>query len=209
MPQDRIIQIFIRLILRLVGLCLVGFSFAYTLALLSFNSDDSSFNTVSTDDHINNWMGAFGSHISDLSFQLIGLSSFILCLIIFSIGTKMSNRFGIRNLLPKIILTPFCILCLSVFFASLPQPSWWEFDSFGGVNGRFILAKIPHLPMALTSGLALFFSVILTSIIIEISIGDWIYLNKFGEFYFQPRYLGFKEGFIDFLTKKNIFFYVV
>ena len=30
------------------------------------------------------------------------------------------------------------------------------------------------------------------------------YLNKFGEFYFQPRYLAFKEGFIDFLTKKNI-----
>ncbi len=179
MPQDRIIQIFIRLILRLVGLCLVGFSFAYTLALLSFNSDDSSFNTVSTDDHINNWMGAFGSHISDLSFQLIGLSSFILCLIIFSIGTKMSGRFGIRNLLPKIILTPFCILCLSVFFASLPQASWWEFDSFGGVNGRFILAKIPHLPVTLTSGLALFFSIILTSIIIEISIGDWIYFFRY------------------------------
>ena len=91
----------------------------------------------------------------------------------------MSGRFGIRNLLPKIILTPFCILCLSVFFASLPQASWWEFDSFGGVNGRFILAKIPHLPVTLTSGLALFFSIILTSIIIEISIGDWIYFFRY------------------------------
>jgi len=206
-PQDRIIQIFIRLILRLVGLCLVGFSFAYTLALLSFNSDDSSFNTVSTDDHINNWIGAFGSHISDLSFQLIGLSSFILCLIIFSIGTKMSSRFGIRNLLPKIILTPFCILCLSVFFASLPQPSWWEFDSFGGVNGRFILAKIPHLPMALTSGLALFFSVILTSIIIEISIGDWIYFFRYA--YVSGRYLleqvakSFEKQTVEFQPRKK------
>jgi peroxiredoxin len=30
------------------------------------------------------------------------------------------------------------------------------------------------------------------------------YLNKFGNLYFQPRYLVFKEGFIDFLRKKNI-----
>jgi thiol-disulfide isomerase/thioredoxin len=30
------------------------------------------------------------------------------------------------------------------------------------------------------------------------------YLEKFGNFYFQPRYLAFKEGFIDFLLKKNI-----
>jgi len=30
------------------------------------------------------------------------------------------------------------------------------------------------------------------------------HLNKFGEFYFQPRYLSFKEGFKDFLSKKNI-----
>ncbi len=30
------------------------------------------------------------------------------------------------------------------------------------------------------------------------------YLNKFGDFYFQPRYLAFKEGFKDFLQKKNI-----
>ena len=30
------------------------------------------------------------------------------------------------------------------------------------------------------------------------------YLNRFGDFYFEPRYLGFKEGFVDFLQKKNI-----
>jgi len=30
------------------------------------------------------------------------------------------------------------------------------------------------------------------------------YLNKFGNLYFQPRFLTFKEGFIEFLEKKNI-----
>ncbi len=30
------------------------------------------------------------------------------------------------------------------------------------------------------------------------------YLNSFGKLYFQPRFLSFKEGFIEFLQKKNI-----
>lgn len=179
MLQDRIYQIFLRLLIRLFGLCLIGFSLVLTLALLSFNSEDPSFNTVSTEDYITNWMGSFGSHISDLGFQLIGISSFFLCLIIFSIGVKISSRFGIKNLLPKIILTPFCILCFAVFFASLPQPSWWEFNSLGGVNGRFILAKVAYFPLAVTSMLALFFAIILISIIIEITLTDWVYFFRY------------------------------
>jgi DNA segregation ATPase FtsK/SpoIIIE, S-DNA-T family len=146
---DRLLRIILRLLLRLFGLVLMGFSLAFLLALLTFNSNDPSFNTVSTQDYIENWMGSFGSHISDLSFQLIGTSSFFLCLIIFSIGAKVSSRFGIRNLLPKIIITPFAILCCSVFFATLPQPSWWEFSSLGGVNGGFILAKLDSITILL------------------------------------------------------------
>ncbi len=132
-------------------------------------------------------MGSFGSHISDLSLQLIGLSAFSLCLIIFSIGAKISSRDGVKNLLPKIILTPFCVLCFSLFFATLPQPSWWDFNGLGGVNGQFILAKITFLPLPATSLLALLFSIILTSIIIEVSLGDWIYFFRYS--FATTRYL--------------------
>lgn len=31
-----------------------------------------------------------------------------------------------------------------------------------------------------------------------------VYLNKFGNVYFQPHFLGFKEGFLEFLQKKSI-----
>lgn len=185
--QDKVLQIILRLFTRLFGLCLIGFALAYSLALFSFNSDDPSFNTVSTQDHITNWMGVFGSHISDLSFQLIGLAAFFLCLIIFSIGSKVSSRVGVRNLLPKIILTPFCILCFSVFFATLPQPAWWDFNSLGGVNGRFILAKITFLPLPAISALAFLFSMTLTSIIIEISLSDWFYFFRYA--FVTTRYL--------------------
>ena len=177
--QDKIYQIIIKLLTRLLGLGLMSFSLAFVLSLLSFDSDDSSFNTVSTGDQIGNWMGSFGSHISDLSFQLIGFSSFFLALIIFSIGIKMSSRSGPKNMLPKLILTPFCILCFSIFFSTLPSLSWWEFTSLGGVNGQFILAKITYLPYAVTGIIALIFAVIVISIIIEISLADWIYFFRY------------------------------
>ena len=109
----------VRLFTKLVGLFLAGFSLFYLVALLSFNSSDPSFNTVSTQDRVGNWMGVFGSHIADLSFQLIGLTSFILCLIIFNIGSKIMSKYGIRNLMPKLVLTPFCILCFSTLIVLL------------------------------------------------------------------------------------------
>ena len=179
MTNDRIYYIFLRLFSRFFGLCLVGFSFICVLALFSFDANDPSFNTVSTDDAINNWIGSFGSHIADLSFQLIGLSSFFFCLIIFSIGAKMMSSNGVSSFFPKIILTPFCILCISVFFATFNQPSWWEFNGLGGVNGQFILAKITYFPIYVTSFLSLFLSIILISIIIEASFSDWIYFFRY------------------------------
>ena len=179
MIQERTTNIILILLKRLFGLCFTVFSLIYILALLSFNSSDPSFNTVSTEDQIVNWVGSFGSHLSDLSFQLIGMSSFFLALIIFSIGSKMAGRFGNNYLAQKIILTPFAILCLSAFFASIPQPEWWDFNSLGGVNGSFILAQFIKFPKALVSILALFFSLLSLSVILEVTIADWIYFFRY------------------------------
>ena len=179
MPSTKFSLIVIRLLSRLCGIFLLILSFAFSVSLLSFNSEDPSFNTVSTDDHISNWMGSSGSHIADLSFQFNGFASFVICLIIFALGLKISSRAGARHLLPKIIIAPFCILCFSVIFAALPQPSWWEFNSLGGVNGHFILAKTAIFPKVLTFFFALLFGVISLSIIIEISFADWVYFFRY------------------------------
>ncbi len=179
MLQEKIHYIIIKLLIRLFGLCLMSFSLIIVLALFSFDANDPSFNSFSTEDNINNWIGSFGSHIADLLFQLIGLSSFFLCLIIFSIGSKFASHFGSANILPKLILTPFSILCLSVFFASIPQPDWWDFNSLGGVNGSFILVKLSDVPHLVTTILSAIFSVILISMIIEISFADWVYCARY------------------------------
>ena len=112
-----------------------------------------------------------------------------------------------RNLLPKIILTPFCILCWSVFFSTLPQPAWWEFNGLGGVNGHFILAKITFMPLAATSAVALIFSIILTSIIIEIALGDWIYFFRYSfvtaRFLIERLMNSFKDETVEFKPREG------
>ncbi|MBU6339685.1 MAG: DNA translocase FtsK 4TM domain-containing protein, partial [Rickettsiales bacterium] len=157
----------------------MGFSLLIVLALFSFDANDPSFNSFSTEGLVNNWLGSFGSHIADLLFQLIGISAFFLCLIIFTIGSKIAGRFKNLYILPKLILTPFAILCLSLFFACLPEPSWWDFNSLGGVNGSFILAKLSNVPYFLVVIFSAISSVILISIIIEISFSDWVYFGRY------------------------------
>ncbi|MDX2083756.1 MAG: DNA translocase FtsK [Rickettsiales bacterium] len=178
MPE-KVSKIILILLKRLFGLALVIFSLIFILALFSFNAADPSFNTVSTEENINNWVGSFGAYIADLSFQLIGLSALFLAIIIFAIGSKMMSRAGNSYLPQKIIIAPFSILCLSTFFSSLPQPDWWEFNSLGGVNGSFILAQLSNFPKALVVIAALFFSFLTLSLILEVTFADWVYFIRY------------------------------
>ena len=180
MIQEKTHYIIMKLLVRLFGLCLMGFSLIIVLALFSFDVTDPSFNSFSTEEGVNNWVGSFGSHISDLLFQSIGLASFFLCLVIFSIGSRVASRFSTANMLPKIILIPFFILCLSLFFSTFPQPSWWEFNSLGGVNGSFILTKLAYFPNFITLIFSAILSLVLLSIIVEITLSDWIYSLRYG-----------------------------
>ena len=83
------LQIILQLLRRLSGIVITIFSFYYVLVLITFDINDPSFNTFSTETDIKNFGGIFGAKIADLSFQIIGLSSFIVAIFIFSIGLQM------------------------------------------------------------------------------------------------------------------------
>jgi len=188
MVSDKIFYIIFRIFTRCFGLALFCFALIYLFSLISFDVSDPSFNTASTDEKINNWMGNFGSHLADLSFQLIGISSFFLCLIIGNLSWKMIGKSSVRNFIPKIIILPFCILSFSVFFASFSQPTWWEFTSLGGVNGQFIINKFGNLSYFLIGSIAFLISLTLFSLIIEISFNDWIYSIRYSLIYISYFY---------------------
>jgi len=187
MWQEKLYITILKLLFRLFGLMSCGLAIVVLLSLFSFNSSDISFNTTSTTGDINNWMGGFGSHISDLLFQLIGLSAFFCCLILFSWGTKISGRNGINHFALKLFLAPFCVLAFSLFFSLVPEPDWWMFNSLGGVNGKFILAQFSFLPNIFVGFMALVFSILLLSVVIEISWKDWQYFLRYS--FFTAKYL--------------------
>ncbi len=188
MVSDKIFYIIFRIFARLFGVVLMGFSVIYLLSLISFDITDPSFNTASTDEKINNWMGNFGSHLADLSFQLIGISSFFLYIIIASLSLKMISKTAIKNFIPKIIILPFCILSFSVFFASFSQPNWWELTSLGGVNGLYIIKKFDNTPLFFIGSISFLLSLTLFSFIVEITLNDWIYSFRYSLTYISYFY---------------------
>ncbi len=177
--QSKIYNITKKTITTSLGLSLCLLSGIVVLSLFSFNVDDISFNTESTNQAIENWMGVFGSHISDLLFQLVGLSAFFLCLILLSFGMKILDKRRIEFLYLKLTLIPFCLLLFCIFFASIESPNWWIFNSLGGVNGDFILHKLSIIPNPIIMILSLILSFITLSIIIEISLNDWRYFARY------------------------------
>jgi len=196
-----------KLLVRFFGLISAIIAIVLLLSLFSFNVNDISFNTASTNEEIKNWMGSFGSYSADLLFQLIGLSSFFLCLILFALGIKIVNKNKVSYLSIKLILLPFCLLSFSVFFASVKDPSWWIFNSLGGVNGQFILSKISFIPKTIITLLFLILSSFLLSIIIDISLSDWKYFFRYTIIiisYITRIIVGYILKTINYISQKGI-----
>lgn len=179
MWQEKAYYVLLVFLKRFFGVGCIAFSLVYLISLLSFNYTDPSFNSTSDQEIIVNWGGSFGSHISDLSYQFMGLASFILCLIIFSIGKSLASSEGCKMFLVKVALIPFCLLGFAVAFSSLPIPGWWEFNSLGGVNGAYLMAKNTFFPAPVVTLISFLLSILALSFIIEISLQDWIYFARY------------------------------
>ena len=209
MNINKSLQIIIHLLRRLAGVFTTAFAIYYALLLITFDINDPSFNTFSNEDIVKNFGGIYGARIADLSFQILGLSSFVVVIFIFSLGLQMSNIIGVQHFLSKVIIIPICILSFSLTFALMPKPEFWEFSSLGGVNGSFLLLKLQKFPRYAIFLVSFPMSLILFSIIVEVSLKDWIYFFRFifvwlryiFEKYLLPKDL--KLSLNNFLSKKS------
>lgn len=64
------------------------FGLAVMLSLISYSSVDPSWNTATSVAKPSNLMGRFGSHLSDICFQLFGLSSFVIPALVLLLAWK-------------------------------------------------------------------------------------------------------------------------
>jgi len=206
---NKSLQILIQLFRRLAGIFVTILAIYYALILITFDVNDPSFNTFSTENHVKNFGGIYGARIADLSFQIIGLSSFIGVIFTFSLGLQMTNIAGVQYFLSKLIIIPICILSFCLMFALVPKPSWWEFSSLGGVNGSFLLLKLQQFPKYVIFIASFSLALMLFSIIVEVSLKDWIYSFRFAfiwlryvvEKYLLPKDLN--NIFDNFLSKNS------
>lgn len=67
----------------------IGFSIIIFLSLLSYNPLDPSFFTHTDSQKISNLIGIVGAYFSDLLFQIIGISSFFIPVVLFLIGIDL------------------------------------------------------------------------------------------------------------------------
>lgn len=180
MIDRRFVSILLLILIRIFGVLIALFAIAYFLALVSFNGEDVSFNLASNRvGEVGNWLGSFGAHISELSYMVIGLSSFFLAIALFVLGSKMSTKSNSRKVLVKIILLPFGVLAMSLLLSTFPQPGWWNFHSLGGANGYFLLSKLAYFSRLEIALLTLPILLVLTSFIMDITLSDWVYFLRY------------------------------
>ncbi|MBQ4874606.1 MAG: DNA translocase FtsK 4TM domain-containing protein [Rickettsiaceae bacterium H1] len=110
-----------------------------TLALFSYNSNDSCFNVVGNQE-VKNLGGKFGAYTADILLQSIGIVSGVLIMLIF-IPNSREQRWYFR--FPAIMLL---LTSTSCFLTVFPVHRGWQWDSYGGASGLIIKNEaIPYL----------------------------------------------------------------
>ncbi len=189
---------------RILGVLIILLGFALISAIISYKIDDPSLNSGSSSNQVKNILGIFGAYSADIMLQTVGLASIMFSIIVAKIGFKLATKNGDNFLIYKIILAPFAVLSFATALAIIPQPQWWLFNSFGGYNGLLILSSITQIEPYFTAFIALFGSIILFAIILEINWQDVCYFYRY--FYLTIKFLIgfiFSKFIVDKKTKSN------
>jgi len=131
---------------EIIGLILIGIGIVILLALISYDSGDPSWNSVSEKTRARNWVGPMGANVSNALYQTFGIAALIMPLILFIIGRWQWDDDESEVSKPKILGLFLMIVALTgwvtMFGPDKPGSFYW-----GGFVGQFLMygeiAKIP------------------------------------------------------------------
>ncbi len=173
--KDKNLKPFDKIKNMVIGLFWILFSIILLISILSYDENDNSFNSISTNENINNYLGSFGSHLADLSIQFFGLSSFLFVGIFFILGFKTIFNKKVYNKYQKIIAFFCVIFSSSVFFNTMIFSRYCISGDCGGVFGsffaNFLYYNIPDYLLIMISFLIFFISI---SYLLDIKRKWWI-----------------------------------
>src|ERR1035437_6109028 len=133
--RSRHVNLFLGLVLLLVSLLLF-------LALATWHASDPSLNTA-TDQAgpgaVHNWVGLFGSYLSDLMLQSLGLTAFLLPLWLGGIGWAWMRSRPSGSVLLRWMATLLALTFMPAVFGLMPWHwRWMHLLPVEGVAGRLV-----------------------------------------------------------------------
>jgi len=192
-----------------LGIVLVLFSFFLFASIITWHPDDPNFIYNSESTEIKNIGGFYGSVISDLLLQSIGLISILFTINFFYWGIKIISEKKINNFITKIFFTLIYIISGTVFLNAYQNDSYWLIDNgTGGFVGRSIKENIYYFSSIFDSQYFIYFLFLLSIVffilslsikpmeIIKIFILPFILIKKIS--------ILFKRNRENFYTNKNV-----
>ena len=134
LKYSKIIDLFKKRIIEIVGLLIVTLSVFLLLSLSTYNPEDPNF-IFSGNTEIHNLFGFYGSFVSDLFLQSVGIVSFLFCLTIFTTGILIIKSKKLECILKNLFYS------LIYIFLGATAISIYENDSFWLIlngNGGFV-----------------------------------------------------------------------
>lgn len=163
------------------GIFWIFISIVMFVSLLSYNENDISFNNVSTELKVNNYLGKFGSYTADLLVQIFGLSSLFFAGLFLILGFKVFFNKTIYNKWQKFISFLGLIISLSVVFDISFVSKKCDLSYCGGLFGSFFVDTLYYIPSYMLILFSAFIFFISISFFLDIRKNWW--LVKSARFY--------------------------
>ncbi len=137
-----------RRLAELAGVVLIVIGAMLLLALLSYSSDDPSFNRA-VDGPITNLMGRPGAFGADLLLQSLGLAGVLPGLVLLAWGYRIAAKRGLTLAWLRVALLPLTLLLAALAAAAMSTPESWPLpSSLGGHVGSWVLRQAAALAAA-------------------------------------------------------------
>ncbi|MEQ9191231.1 MAG: DNA translocase FtsK 4TM domain-containing protein [Alphaproteobacteria bacterium] len=126
-------------LIRFSGAVLMALALAFTLALLSWNPLDPSFNRATAAAPAN-WLGLVGAYASDLALQSLGLASAVLAGVVGLWGWRVMRVRSLGRLWLRLASLPAALIAAAAALSALGAPFGWPFAvGLGGAVGWLVL----------------------------------------------------------------------
>jgi len=140
------IQAFVaRRIIDSTGFVIGCFGLFILASTASYHHSDPSWNTASTLNITQNWMGRSGANISDLLIQTLGLSGALIGVILTVWGLSIWRRRPLTPFWSRLVAMIVGVFMAAIALARIPSGGWLTQSYLGGSAGHLMFQNIADI----------------------------------------------------------------